>query len=329
MSIKKLLAIFLFSINIIPKTETTLKNRFANIRITSFNKKSRAHVIRYTFISSVKCSVELETSVIKNDGSTSIISSKTVTIDGKHLDKVLLSSSYVEDGATLLFTAKSDTYRCLREFLLFVAPSTYQTITTSTSYVRNNALQICNADGYIKRYNESIKFSIDNNLIRSFPYISVNNLKLIYQSTYDAENLVNGKEVLLIINDEDDNFPLLQNENKSVELSYILKETSTNTYQLELNEKLYYNSATLLLSRVPKDGFLPTSNIFIPKNSKTTILKTIYKFKSLGYQAVNINVETTNILKKYVGSCSSSKYCVKINESNNYQNDNEIEVKLK
>ena len=328
MSIKKLLAIFLFSINIIPKTETTLKNRFANIRITSFNKKLRAHVIRYTFISSVKCSVILEASVIKSDGSTSIINSKTVTIDGKHIDRVLLSSSYVKDGATLLLSAKSDTYRCLREFLLFATIDS-QTITSSTSYVRNNALQICDADGYVKRYNESIKFSINNNLIRSFPYISVNNLKLIYQSTYAAENIINDKEVLLIIDDADDNFPLLQDENKNVEISYILKETNTNTYQLELNEKLYYNSATLLLSRVPKDGFIPTTNIFIPKNSKTTILKTIYKFNALGYQGINANVETTNILKKYVGSCSSSKYCVKIDESNNYQNDNEIEVKLK
>ena len=53
MLIKKLFAIVLFSINIIPKAETTLKNRFANIRITAFNEALRIHTIRYTFISSV------------------------------------------------------------------------------------------------------------------------------------------------------------------------------------------------------------------------------------------------------------------------------------
>lgn len=329
MLIKKLFAIILFSINIIPKAETTLKNRFANIRITAFNEALRIHTIRYTFISSVKCNVEFKAIVTKTNGIAKTINTKVVKVDGSYIGRFALSSGYIEDEAYLTITAQSDTFYCVREFVLYIARNSYQTITTSKTYQRDSALQICQADGYEKRYSEFIRFSFDNRLIRSFPYINVNNLRITYKTSYTKENVIDGKEVWLIIDDVDDNFPLLQDENKVVKISYILKETDTNIYQMELNEKLYYNVQTLLLSRIPKDGFIPTTTIFVPKNSKTSYLKTIYQFKSLGYQALNINVESTNILNKYIGSCSTSKYCVKIDESDNYRNDNEIEVKLK
>lgn len=329
MFIKKLVAIILFSINMIPRTETTLKNRFANIRITSFSETMRIHTVRYTFVSSVKCSVELKVLIIKSDGKTTTLSTTVKTIEGSYAGSFRLRSSAIENNDTLLLTAQSDTYYCVREFVIYVASSAYKTVNTSTTYTRNDAVQVCQSDGYQKRYKESIKVSLDNQLIRQLPYITTTNLKINYQCDYSVKSELEGKEIFLIIDDKDNNFPLLQDSNKMVKISYNLTETSIDNYQMQLNEKLYYNPTTLILSRVPKDGFIPTKTIYVPKNCKTEELTTIYQIKSLGYQSLNLNIESTNTFKKFVGSCSSSKYCVRVNESNNYLDNNEIEVKLK
>ena len=98
---------------------------------------------------------------------------------------------------------------------------------------------------------------------------------------------------------------------------------------MRLNEKLYYNPTTLFLSRVAKDGFIPTNTIYIPKNSKTKQLITIYQLTNLGYQAINLNIKSINTFGEFVGSCSTSKYCVRIYNSDNYMDDNEMEIELR
>lgn len=329
MLIKKLFLLVFLSINIVPRTATTLKNRFANIKITSFRETMKVHTLRYTFVSSVKCSVDLKAIVINSQEIATTIGSTTTTISDNYTGTFTLRSSAINNGDTLLLSAQSDTYYCVREFKIYLATNTYQTITKSTTYTRDDAVQICDANGYQQRYKESIKVSFGSKLFRRLPYITVTSLKIDYQCNYSVKHELEGKEAFLIINDVDNNFPLLQDNNKIVKISYLLKEISTDTYQMRLNEKLYYNPTTLFLSRVAKDGFIPTNTIYIPKNSKTKQLITIYQLTNLGYQTINLNIKSINTFGEFVGSCSTSKYCVRIYNSDNYMDDNEMEIELR
>ena len=100
--------------------------------------------------------------------------------------------------------------------------------------------------------------------------------------------------------------------NSSVEFQ--LKTVTTSSgYAFQLKDTLYVHKETLMMSSTPKDGYVATRHIYLPRNemSKQDKYKAYFALQNFGidYDFVKHNFEL-RALKNIIGDCQNSEYCI-------------------
>ena len=139
--------------------------------------------------------------------------------------------------------------------------------------------------------------------------IDISDFKITYKTTSGFFNMRSG---LLAITNLNGSFDSFEHDKKYAYFPIVLVGTSSN-YNLSFENKFYVDPMTLIMSPVPKDGYVETKNLYLPRNEKrsennydcmltldglgqdNTKFLSRFKYKS-----------TLNIL----GDCRNSEYCI-------------------
>ena len=139
--------------------------------------------------------------------------------------------------------------------------------------------------------------------------IDISDFKIEYKTTSGFINMRSG---LLAITNLNGSFDSFEHDKKYAYFPIVLAGTSSN-YNLSFENKFYVDPMTLKMSPVPKDGYVETKNLYLPRNEKrsennydcmltldglgqdNTKFLSRFKYKS-----------TLNIL----GDCRNSEYCI-------------------
>ena len=89
--------------------------------------------------------------------------------------------------------------------------------------------------------------------------------------------------------------------------------TTTTGFTFELQDILYVHKETLMLSKIAKDGYVPTKHIYLPRNQmqNQAKYKAYFAFQNFGIDndLVRHNFEM-HALKNIIGDCQNSEYCI-------------------
>lgn len=116
----------------------------------------------------------------------------------------------------------------------------------------------------------------------------------------------------LVIKNINGVFDDITGSNSSVGFKLRPKETK-NGFSFELADPLYVNKETLLLSSTPKDGYVQTRHIYLPRNEMRVQDKydAYFVFENFG---INLDLLYYRFelmaLKNTFGDCRNSEYCI-------------------
>ncbi|MCH5179880.1 MAG: hypothetical protein J1F32_01535 [Erysipelotrichales bacterium] len=317
--IKKFLLVFLALSYISPNSKS---NRFKDIYITPISDDI---VINFSYVVGTTSDVRFSIFIEYPDSLPIYLYTNTVSIVFNYSDSFPLFKRHLKDDASLIFKANSINGSSYLRFDLKSQNETYDLLEQRYFYLED-AVQYLSDREIINYANETIEFNeLNHNLDLSLPYLFYDHI-YFSQDSYFFQDELQFDEITMEIMDKNNIFPLLTHKEDTVIINLEL-EKKNNMYYLSLLDKLYVYNDTLILSNSPKDGFVRTNYLYIPKNCLEEQFDITIKFKSLGLQ--KINCYYNYILwrnKKFVGSCSSSLNCVRISESNDYFDTNMSEV---
>ena len=93
-----------------------------------------------------------------------------------------------------------------------------------------------------------------------------------------------------------------------------LVDDGTYHYTLQLNQKIYVNPFTYQMSRQPKNGYVETKYIYLPKTGFSDLNKLYFEIKGEQLGTMHLNFEykfSVQSSKSRIGDCVSSEYCIK------------------
>lgn len=242
-------------------------------------------------------------------------------------DSFTLFPEYVNDETSLIFTANGYGFSSFVRFDLFKRDTNYDLL-EQRDFVFEEAIQYLDDRETVHYGNETISFDrVDSEINILKPYLLFDFIRF-KQSSYYYQEMLNYEEIVLEISDEQNIFPLLKHVDKRIKLKLGIAKDKDD-YYFELLDKLYVYQDTLLLSDSAKEGFSRTNFIYIPKNYRQTEFDINLSIKGLGLQKLNCYYHyRINVLKKYIGSCSSACNCVTLNDTDIYLDENQEEIFL-
>lgn len=317
--IKRFMLIFLALSYVLPNNKS---NRFKDIYITPINNDT---VINFSYVVGITSDVSFTIYIEYPDKTLNYLYKNRVSIVFNYSDSFPLYKKHLKEGSSLVFNANSANGNSFLRFDLKCQSESFDLLKQQHFYLED-AVQYLNDNEIINYANETIEFNeLSHNLDLVLPYLFYNHIWFSQDSYFFQEDL-QFDEITMEIEDKNNIFPLLTHKEDKVIINFEL-ENKNGMYYLSLLDKLYVYNGTLILSNSPKEGFVRTNYLYIPKNcSKDEFDITIY-FKNLGLQKVNCYYNYVLRRKnKFIGTCSTSLYCVHIDESNDYYDTNMMEV---
>ncbi|MCH5171864.1 MAG: hypothetical protein J1F31_03415 [Erysipelotrichales bacterium] len=317
--IKKLVLVF----TILPYAIPTVKaNRFKDIYITPISDNT---IISFSYVVGLTSEVNFSIYIEYQNEPRNYLYSNKVNITFNFSDEFLLFKEHVKENSYLVFEAKSSNSSSYIKFDLKTQNNNHNLLEQSTFYLED-AIQYIDDRETIHYANETIEFNdLSGELDLTLPYLFYDHICFTKSSYFFQEELPIEK-IVMKISDKNNIFPLLNHEGDYAIVNFELTNKN-DRYFLSLLDKIYVYNDSLILSSSPKEGFVRTSYLYIPKNCSETEFEITFCFKNLGIQKLNCYYRyILHRKKRYVGGCSTSLNCVKIDESNNYFDTNETEV---
>lgn len=321
---KKLLLFLLVmqSAPVIKKTTNCFKNIFLHPLF-----ENEDFLLSYTFEVDKPQFVTFVFSFEYADGSKVVFDS-----DGHH---ILNTTTYttnakaelIKDNSLLKITASSANFYKTVEFAISTISRTPKKIAALNNvFYKENAIQYLDDTGHVHANDEKITIKHRGIYSSSYPFLDLSSISFVYETYYPYANF-EGSKVQIKILDPLNIFPLLS-VNGEFLLTFELTKSSNDTYKMNLYDKLYLDPVTYLTSPNPKEGFIKTNRLYLPKNSDNLKLDFYLLISDLGLQRLYATRKIVCNFSDYVGSCSSSKYCVELNESDMHSSENEVKIEL-
>lgn len=217
-------------------------------------------------------------------------------------------------GLTLKFEILNKDRILMREFFASFYPVT--TPELSYIYLKNNAYQTNSIAFYgdgvtLREGKELFDFRELGDYIDVDYYYRLDLKSLCFK--YESVFPLMYSSADLIFEDHDYLFPYMSHDasdNISLKLQLFKKD---GYFRFKYDKKFYVNKRTLQISDIYRDGFVLTSDFYLPINGKKIFNnKTIYfAFNKLGQSQITVTFPLHySIDKSLVGLCNDGKHCV-------------------
>lgn len=267
-------------------------NRFSDILITPINQEN---VISFSYLTYRISEVNLNIFISYDNHVTRDLYRNKPTINYNFKDSFIVKEEQIFDNAYLNFQAKGDSFSSFIKIELV----THQTLDLceTLSISNDTAIQYLNNMEQTNAEREELVFEpLLESIKENMPFLQYNFIKFKQITNYYSES-ISYKSITIKLHDTDNYFPLLNHKNGYVDFHFEPLKVK-DTYQLALLDKLYLDPDSFLISSTPKQGFVFTDIIYLPKNCNYRYLDLSLNINGLGYQNVDVTCKYQQIATK-------------------------------
>ena len=232
---------------------------------------------------------------ITKSGYTYMYYKNQYTLETNELKVSVKNNRDWETSEPITMTPVADSYRYIVDNQDLVSTGTVHTLSSNLVWSSHNVTySFTNFDGiYIPDYYHKIKLddfvinivSYDRSLFSCTPSLIISNVNGVFNDIATTSTV---------------EFPL--------------ELVTTNTgFTFRLKDTIYVHKETLMLSKIAKEGYVPTRHIFLPRNDMQNQdkYKAIFSLRNFGVDKgfVRHNFELRAI-KNIIGDCQNSEYCI-------------------
>lgn len=298
-------------------------NRFSDILITPINQEN---IISFYYLTYRISEVSINIFISYDNHATRDLYRNKLTINYNFKDSFIVKEEQIFDNAYLNFQAKGDSFSSFMKIEL----TSHQTLDLSEtlSTANDTAIQYLNNMEQINAEREELVFEpFFESIKENMPFLQYNFIKFKQITNYYSES-ISYKSITIKLYDINNYFPLLNHTDGYVDFHFEplkIKET----YQLALLDKLYLDPDSFLISSTPKQGFVFTDIIYLPKNCNYRYLDLSLNINGLGYQNVDVTCKYQQIAtKNYFGRSEISNNYLSILPTDDVVDSEAIEVIL-
>lgn len=298
-------------------------NRFSDILITPINQEN---IISFSYLTYRISEVSINIFISYDNHVTHDLYRNKLTINFNFKDSFIVKEEQIFDNAYLNFQAKGDSFSSFIKIKL----ASHQTLDLSeTLYIANDtAIQYLNNMEQINVEREELVFEpFLESVKKNMPFLQYNFIKFKQITNYYSET-ISYKSIIIKLHDTNDYFPLLNHKDGYVDFHFEPLKVK-DTYQLALLDKLYLDPNSFLISNTPKQGFVFTDIIYLPKNRNYRYLDLSLNINGLGYQNVDLTCKYQQIAtKNYFGRSEISNNYLSLLPTDDVIDSEAIEVIL-
>lgn len=298
-------------------------NRFSDILITPINQEN---IISFSYLTYRISEVSINIFISYDNHVTRDLYRNKLTINFNFKDSFIVKEEQIFDNAYLNFQAKGDYFSSFIKIKL----ASHQTLDLSEtlSIANDTAIQYLNNMEQINVEREELVFEpFLESVKKNMPFLQYNFIKFKQITNYYSET-ISYKSIIIKLHDTNDYFPLLNHKDGYVDFHFEPLKVK-DTYQLALLDKLYLDPNSFLISNTPKQGFVFTDIIYLPKNRNYRCLDLSLNINGLGYQNVDLTCKYKQIAtKNYFGRSEISNNYLSLLPTDDVIDSEAIEVIL-
>lgn len=298
-------------------------NRFSDILITPINQEN---IISFSYLTYRISEVSINIFISYDNHVTHDLYRNKLTINFNFKDSFIVKEEQIFDNAYLNFQAKGDSFSSFIKIKL----ASHQTLDLSEtlSIANDTAIQYLNNMEQINVEREELVFEpFLESVKKNMPFLQYNFIKFKQITNYYSET-ISYKSIIIKLHDTNDYFPLLNHKDGYVDFHFEPLKIK-DTYQLALLDKLYLDPNSFLISNTPKQGFVFTDIIYLPKNRNYRYLDLSLNINGLGYQNVDLTCKYQQIAtKNYFGRSEISNNYLSLFPTDDVIDSEAIEVIL-
>lgn len=298
-------------------------NRFSDILITPINQEN---IISFSYLTYRISEVSINIFISYDNHVTHDLYRNKLTINFNFKDSFIVKEEQIFDNAYLNFQAKGDSFSSFIKIKL----ASHQTLDLSEtlSIANDTAIQYLNNMEQINVEREELVFEpFLESVKKNMPFLQYNFIKFKQITNYYSET-ISYKSIIIKLHDTNDYFPLLNHKDGYVDFHFEPLKVK-DTYQLALLDKLYLDPNSFLISNTPKQGFVFTDIIYLPKNRNYRYLDLSLNINGLGYQNVDLTCKYQQIAaKNYFGRSEISNNYLSLLPTDDVIDSEVIEVIL-
>ena len=298
-------------------------NRFSDILITPINQEN---IISFSYLTYRISEVSINIFISYDNHVTHDLYRNKLTINFNFKDSFIVKEEQIFDNAYLNFQAKGDSFSSFIKIKL----ASHQTLDLSEtlSIANDIAIQYLNNMEQINVEREELVFEpFLESVKKNMPFLQYNFIKFKQITNYYSET-ISYKSIIIKLHDTNDYFPLLNHKDGYVDFHFEPLKVK-DTYQLALLDKLYLDPNSFLISNTPKQGFVFTDIIYLPKNRNYRYLDLSLNINGLGYQNVDLTCKYQQIAtKNYFGRSEISNNYLSLFPTDDVIDSEAIEVIL-
>ncbi len=298
-------------------------NRFSDILITPINQES---IISFSYLTYRISEVNLNIFISYDNHATRDLYRNKLTINYNFKDSFIVKEEQIFDNAYLNFQAKGDSFSSYIKIEL--TPHQTLDLNDALSISNDTAIQYLNKMEQINAEREELVFEpLLESIKENVPFLQYNFIKFKQIANYYSES-ISYKSITIKLHDINNYFPLLNHTDGYVDFHFEPLKVK-ETYQLTLLDKLYLDPDSFLISSTPKQGFVFTDVIYLPKNRNYRCLDLSLSIIGLGYQNVDVTCNYQQIAtKNYFGRSEISNNYLSLLPTDDVIDSEAIEVIL-
>lgn len=298
-------------------------NRFSDILITPINQEN---IISFSYLTYRISEVSINIFISYDNHVIHDLYRNKLTINFNFKDSFIVKEEQIFNNAYLNFQAKGDSFSSFIKIKL----ASHQTLDLSEtlSIANDTAIQYLNNMEQINVEREELVFEpFLESAKKNMPFLQYNFIKFKQITNYYSET-ISYKSIIIKLHDTNDYFPLLNHKDGYVDFHFEPLKVK-DTYQLALLDKLYLDPNSFLISNTPKQGFVFTDIIYLPKNRNYRYLDLSLNINGLGYQNVDLTCKYQQIAtKNYFGRSEISNNYLSLLPTDDVVDSEAIEVIL-
>lgn len=298
-------------------------NRFSDIIITPINQEN---IISFSYLTYRISEVSINIFISYDNHATRDLYRNKLTINYNFKDSFIVKEEQIFDNAYLNFQAKGDSFSSFIKIEL----TSHQTLDLSEtlSITNDTAIQYLNNMEQINAEREELVFEpFFESIKENMPFLQYNFIRFKQITNYYSES-ISYKSITIKLHDANNYFSLLNHTDGYVNFHFEPLKVK-DTYQLALLDKLYLDPDSFLISNTPKQGFVFTDIIYLPKNCNYRYLDLSLNINGLGYQNVDVTCKYQQIAtKNYIGRSEISNNYLSLLSTDDVFDSEAIEVIL-
>lgn len=282
------------------------------------------HEISFTYTVAPLENVRFTFIIEKSNRVRRTVYTKNIVSTGVWKDTFELFSNEANFTQTLTLHASTEHYgvaTCTFP-LTFLKEKPHIDLNYEDTYYMPNSLSVIDSLGRVVVYHEKMKFVNFGKYYESLSnlYFDISNMVIEYESSY-SDYLHIGTSVEIGIIDFNNLFPRIEISKETNAKMFLgeLTMSADGIYIIRLNEKMYVDRNTHMMSRTKEEGYVETNKLYFPLNRFEDVkdMRFYVRIKNLGISKIEVlNYSNYIPLKPYIGTCPTSSYCVKSSASN-------------